>query len=90
VLQFSWDPAKARLNLRKHGVSFEEASSVFGDQFGLDIDDPRHERRFVIVGNSLRHRLLVVAYAEPAVDTIRIISARRATRRERRNYEERE
>ncbi len=90
MLRFTWDQAKADRNLRKHGVSFTEASSVFGDRLALDIDDPVHserESRFVILGYSDRQRLLVVAYAEPEVDAVRIISARRAAPRERRNYE---
>ena len=90
VLRFTWNLEKADRNLRKHGVSFTEASSVFGDRLALDIDDPVHyerESRFVILGYSERQRLLVVAYAEPEVDAVRIISARRAAPRERRNYE---
>ncbi len=90
MLRFTWDPQKADRNLQKHGVSFPEASSVFGDRLALDIDDPVHsegEPRFVILGNSEGRRLLVVVYTEPEADTIRIISARRAAPRERRNYE---
>jgi uncharacterized protein len=90
VLRFTWDSTKAERNLRKHGVSFAEASSVFGDRLALDIDDPVHsenEFRYVILGNSDRRRLLVVVYTEPKTDTIRIISARRAAPHERRDYE---
>jgi len=90
VLRFTWDPAKAAQNVRKHRVGFAEACSIFGDRLALDIDDPVHsedELRFVILGTSDRRQLLVVVYAEPRVDEIRIISARRATPRERRNYE---
>jgi len=87
---FDWDPEKAESNLRKHGVSFDEASTVFGDPLALLMIDPDHsakEERYVLLGISLRQRLLVVAFAERPPMT-RIISARRATRTERRKYEE--
>ena len=87
---FDWDPEKAESNLRKHGVSFDEASTVFGDPLALLMTDPDHsakEERYVLLGISLRQRLLVVAFAERPPMT-RIISARRATRTERRKYEE--
>jgi uncharacterized DUF497 family protein len=89
-LTFEWDENKARQNLKKHGVSFEEASTVFGDPLSSTIPDPLHsdeEDRFVILGESHCRRLLVVVFAERG-DHIRIISARRASRRERREYEE--
>ena len=88
-LEFEWDETKARQNLRKHGVSFDEASTIFNDPLALTIDDPVHseEDRFVTLGESHRRRLLVVVFTERG-DRIRIISARAATRRERRNYEE--
>ena len=89
-LQFEWDDLKARKNLAKHGVSFEEASTVFGDPLSLTIPDPDHSRaenRFVILGSSHLGLLLVVIHTERG-DNIRIISARRATLRERRSYEE--
>lgn len=89
-LSFEWDESKARSNLAKHGVSFEEASTVFGDPLSLTIPDPDHsesEDRFVIVGHSHQGKLLVVVHSNRG-DNIRIISARRANRRERRNYEE--
>lgn len=85
-----WDANKARSNLRKHRVAFEEAASVFRDAFSVTIDDPLHsvdERRFITIGRSERERTLVVVHSEIG-ETIRIISARIATRRERRNYEE--
>ena len=88
-LQFEWDENKARTNLPKHGVSFEEASTVFGDPSSLTIPDPAHsqtEDRFIILGHSYRGRLLVVVHTERG-DRIRMISARTATRHERRNYE---
>ena len=89
-LTFEWDHPKARSNLRKHGVSFEEASTVFADPAALTIDDPLHsdeEDRSVTLGQSTRRRLLVVVFTERG-DKIRIISARVATRRERTDYEE--
>jgi uncharacterized protein len=91
AFRFHWDPAKARSNLSKHGVSFEEAATVFGDALALTIVDPEHstatEVRFLILGQSTSGRLLVVAHTE-VVDDIRLISARLATPRERRFYEE--
>ncbi len=87
--EFEWDPEKARLNLERHGVSFEEAASVFFDPLSLTIADPIHsvdENRFVIIGHSLMQRVLVVVHADRS-DKIRIISARQATSAERRNYE---
>lgn len=88
-MHFEWDPAKAAQNLSKHGVSFDEASTVFGDPLAGTILDPRHsddEPRFVTIGLSRSRRLIIVAHTERE-DRIRIISARRATRRERRTYE---
>jgi uncharacterized protein len=88
-VRFEWDPAKAALNLAKHGVSFDEASTVFGDPLAGTIFDPQHsgeEPRFITIGLSTRRRLITVAHTERH-DGIRIISARRATRRERRRYE---
>lgn len=85
-----WDERKNRLNQNKHGVSFEEAATVFLDPLEITIDDPDHaisEHRFVSVGQSLSGRLLVVSYAERA-NRIRIITARKPTRRERSDYEE--
>jgi len=81
---------KAKSNLAKHGASFEEASTVFDDPLSLTVPDParsQSEDRFIIVGRSHRQRLLVVVHAERG-DNIRIISARRASRSERKNYEE--
>jgi len=89
-LLFEWDRNKARQNIKKHGISFEEATTVFGDPLSLTIRDPLHsidEERFVIIGSSYKYRLLVVVHAERG-NRIRIISARRATRRERKTYEE--
>jgi hypothetical protein len=86
---FSWDPSKAQANERNHGVTFEEASTVFGDTLSLTIYDAEHsdtEDRLIIIGMSLQHRLLVVVHTDRG-DTIRIISARRATPYERETYE---
>ena len=92
-LRFDWDPAKAAANLRKHGVGFSEASSAFSDENALIIDDPEHsdaEERFVLLGLSGALRLLVVIHAHrEAAGTIRLISARKATRSERRTYDAR-
>jgi uncharacterized protein len=89
-MRFSWDPKKAADNLRKHGVSFEEASTVFRDALSATGSDPDHsvgERRFVTFGNSSQNRLLVVSHTEVG-NSIRIISARLVTRQERKIYEE--
>ena len=89
-LLFEWDRIKAGANLRKHRVSFEEASSVFGDPMATTIEDPQvrsAEYRFVTIGRSVLGQLLVVVHTERS-DKIRIISARKATRSERNRYEE--
>jgi uncharacterized DUF497 family protein len=89
-MRFTWHARKAAANLRKHGVSFEEASTVFRDTLsatGLDPDHSIGEHRFVTFGISKQSRLLVVSHTEED-DTIRIISARLATRQERKIYEE--
>lgn len=89
-MQFEWNPAKAAENLSQHGVSFEEAATVFRDTLSASGWDPDHsvgEERFVIFGVSTSGRLLVVAHSERG-DTIRIISARPATSGERKIYEE--
>jgi uncharacterized DUF497 family protein len=92
-LLFDWDPAKASSNLAKHGVTFAEASSVFGDPLSYTMPDPLHaesvEDRFVTIGRSVRQRTLVVVHSDRA-GRVRIISARLATRREQRAYEEAE
>ena len=89
-MRLEWDARKARQNLRKHGVSFKEASSVFFDPLSVTGDDPDHsldEKRLITFGVSSFGRLLVVAHTERG-DAIRIISARRTTRAERKLYEE--
>jgi len=88
-LIFEWDEKKAKRNIRKHKVSFEEATTVFADPLSLTIPDPLHseeEDRFVTMGMSIKGRLLVVVHTERG-DAIRIISARLATPWERRAYE---
>ena len=85
---FEWDPRKAAANQRKHGVGFNEAATAFADPFGIILDDPRHstdEVRVVLLGYS-EDRLLAVMFSERG-DRIRLISARKATRREHRHYE---
>ena len=89
-LRFEWHGPKAAANRAKHKVTFEEAATVFGDPLGQIADDPRHSRgqeRYVILGQSSRRRLLVVMFTERG-ETIHLISARQATRRERVEYEE--
>jgi uncharacterized DUF497 family protein len=87
---FEWDQRKAATNERKHGVAFDEAATIFGDALAVLLRDPDHslgEERYLLLGTSTRGRLLVVAYAERPPRT-RLISARPATRRERKTYEE--
>lgn len=86
---FEWDESKARSNLTKHGVAFEEAATVFGDPLSLTVRDPLHsdeEDRFVTIGVSSGFNTLVVVYTDRE-DRVRIITARRATRAEVKNYE---
>lgn len=89
TLRVEWDPQKAAVNRAKHKISFEEAVTVFGDPLGRITDDPRHskaEERDVLLGQSARRRLLAVMFTERG-QAIRLISARKATRRERGEYE---
>ena len=89
-MRFEWDEHKAANNLVKHGISFEEAATVFGDLLSDTFDDPDHsaeERRFLIIGMSERSRILIVAHTDDG-GVVRIISAREPTRREREFYEE--
>lgn len=91
MLRFEWDEAKNRDNKRKHGISFEEAETVFFDDWGVLIEDEDEgEDRFVLVGTSAAVRVLVVSHTYRARDqVIRLISARRANRSERQDYERR-
>jgi uncharacterized protein len=89
-IEFEWDADKANSNRKKHAVTFEEASTVFGDVLAVIFDDEEHsdeEQREIIIGHSDRNRLLLVSFTEPK-DRIRIISARQASKRERTDYEE--
>jgi len=89
---YEWDSRKADRNLRKHGVAFDEAVTVFRDPLALTYDDPDHsldEHRFITVGTSTRQRLLFVAHADRGDNRIRIVSARRTTRGESNAYQER-
>ena len=90
MVNFEWDPSKARQNRRKHRVSFQEAASVFGDPLAITYPDPDHsimEERFITVGMSNARRVLVVAHADRE-ENIRIISARKTMPQERKYYEE--
>jgi len=89
-LRFEWDKKKAAANLQKHGVSFDEAVTVFDDRLAYIFDDEDHseaEAREIIIGYSQRNRLLLVCFVERVINVIRIISARLATKKERRDYE---
>ncbi len=89
-LKFEWDRKKAKSNLSKHRVSFEEALTVFGDPLARIFDDEDHsieEHREIIIGHSVKGRLQVVCFTAQE-DLVRIFSARKATRRERKGYEE--
>ena len=87
-MRCEWDADKADRNARKHGVSFEEAATVFFDPLALIIEDERHPENARIIGESLAARILLVVFIERDRDVVRLISARRATRHERRRYEE--
>lgn len=89
TIKFGWDRRKARVNKRKHGITFEEASTIFGDILSITIEDPAHsiaEQRFITIGTSVNNRLIVVVHTERN-DIIRIISARKTTGNERKEYE---
>ena len=91
MLTFEWDAKKAAANAEKHGVTFEEAATAFGDPLSITIDDPDHseeEERFVLLGMTHRARIVVVVHTEEGGDAVRLISARLATRRERKDYEQ--
>ena len=90
-LKFDWDSNKAVLNIKKHGVSFEEAKTVFSDPLAYIFDDKWHstdEQREIIIGHSAQKRLLLVCFTENSEGVIRIFSARPATKTERKDYEE--
>ena len=90
-MRFEWDPAKAANNIRKHGVSFDEAVTVFKDPLAFIFDDETHsedEGREIIIGMSTLRRMILVCFVERLEDVVRIISARPATRQEIKDYEE--
>ena len=90
ALRFDWDGTKASSNARKHGVRFEEAATAFGDTLSVTVSDPDHslyEERYLLLGMTERNRLVVVSHTERR-DTIRLISARIATAKERKGYAE--
>ena len=89
-MEFEWDESKATANLKKHGVSFNEAETVFDNVLAVIFDDEAHsdgEKREIIIGHSRNNRLLLISFTERS-NIIRIISARLATRREREDYEQ--
>ncbi len=90
-MRFEWDPAKATINIRKHGVSFDEAVTVFKDPLAFIFDDITHseqEHREIIIGMSTLRRMILVCFVERLENIVRIISARPATRQEIKDYEE--
>jgi len=84
---FEWDARKAAANIRNHGITFQEATTIFSDPLSLTKPDARHPDRFIVLGVSRAARTLFVVYAERDGETFRIISARRATAHERKAYE---
>jgi uncharacterized protein len=89
-MELEWDPRKAKNNLNKHGVSFTEAATIFGDELAITVPDPDHsneEDRYITIGWSDRRRVLIVSHTDRD-DRIRIISARELTKAERKEYEE--
>ena len=91
MLKFEWDPVKAKSNQKKHGVTFAEASSCFYDPMHILIGDPHSaadEDRLILIGASSKSQILIVVHVDIAGDKIRIISARKATKAERKQYEE--
>lgn len=86
-MDFIWEPKKAAANLKKHGVSFDEAVTAFDDKLGAYYPDTLHDDRFVLIGYSERHRLLYVVHAQVERNKLRVISARKATKNEKAHYE---
>ena len=90
-MRFEWDPKKAATNLKKHRVSFDEATTVFNDPLAFIFDDEEHsadEHREIILGHSILNRLVLVCFTERVENVVRIFSARLATKKEREDYEE--
>ena len=89
-IRFEWDSRKVAINRRKHGVSYEEATTVFADPLAFIFDDATHSRyesREIIIGHSAKNRLIIISFTERADNIVRLISARPATRKEREDYE---
>lgn len=86
-MRFEWNARKAAANLKKHGVSFEEAQTAFDDPLGAYYPDSLQANRLILIGYSAQHRMLYVVHAEVGIEAIRIISARKATQHEREHYE---
>ena len=89
-MEFQWDPHKAETNLKKHGVSFTEAGTIFGDEMAITVPDPDHsgeEDRFITIGWSNHRRLILVSHTDRG-EKVRIISVRELTKAERKEYEE--
>ena len=89
-LRFEWDSKKAQSNRKRHGITFEESSTIFGDPLSITVHDPAHsigKDRFITIGTSVNDKLIVVVHTDRN-DIIRIISARKATKNERRQYEQ--
>jgi len=87
-VRVAWDERKAELNARKHGITFEEAATVFSDPLAVIVEDESQPENARIIGESIAERVLLVVFVERDRDLVRLISARRATRHERRRYEE--
>ena len=91
MINFEWDSSKSSKNLKKHGVSFEEAKSVFYDEYAIQFDDEEHsqeEDRFILLGRSIESRILIVCHCErDSGEIIRIVSARKATKTESKHYQ---
>ncbi len=88
LVRYVWDPTKGRTNRKKHGVSFEEAVTSFADPLAIIVDDGEHPERAILIGMSFAERVLFTVFIDNRDDEIRLISARMATRAERRRYEE--
>lgn len=86
-MRYVWDPTKARTNRKKHGVSFEEAVTSFADPLAIIVDDDARPERALLIGMSFTERVLVTVFIDKHDDEIRLVSARMATRAERRHYE---
>jgi uncharacterized protein len=86
-MRFVWDPRKAKVNTLKHGVTFEEAATVFADPLALIVEDAVHPERALIIGESMMNRIILTVFCQFEENVIRVISARLATSHERRHYE---